>query len=151
MKILNLNERLEILPTIAVWLHRKWGHIRDRSLDDIVKILNERCSSKDEFILVALIDDIPVGTASMRKHDMDILQELSPWLSSVYVPEEHRRKGIASALVREVENQAKARGFERMYLFTVVSVPLYEELGWTHMRSVEYLGKRVFVMEKRIV
>ena len=40
------------------------------------------------------------------------------------------KKGIASALVRTVEDAARRIGYDRLYLFTSTAPSLYEGLGW---------------------
>ena len=67
---------------------------------------------------VALDDDGGiVGTASLIFDDLEG-DPRNPWLASVYVPPEQRKKGIASALVRTVEDAARRLGYSRLYLFT---------------------------------
>jgi len=71
-------------------------------------------------------------------------QHLTPWLSSVYVPEAHRGKGIASALSRRAASEAGKLGFDRLYLFTPRSEALYARLGWSdrlQRRSADSDGK----------
>lgn len=50
-----------------------------------------------------------------------------------------RRRGIARALMREVEHQARRRGFTLLMLNTRkgdVAEPLYESLGWSRVGEV---------------
>ena len=69
-------------------------------------------------VFVALGDDDGiVGTASLIFDDLEG-DPRNPWLASVFVPPEHRKKGIASALVRTVEDAARRIGYDRLYLFT---------------------------------
>ena len=74
----------------------------------------------------------------------------NPWLASVFVPPEHRGKGIASALVRTVEEAAKRLGYERLYLFTESATSLYAGLGWQALEQCDYRGERIQVMDKSL-
>ena len=47
------------------------------------------------------------GSAAIIEHDMDTRMELSPWLASVFVAPEFRKRGIGSKLVTHVMEQAK--------------------------------------------
>lgn len=73
-----------------------------------------------------------------------------PWLASVFVVPEWRGKGIASALVKRVEAEAAAHGFERIYLYTPDQQALYRRLGWQDREDVEYRKEHVTVMERQL-
>ena len=72
-----------------------------------------------------------VGTASLIFDDLEG-DPRNPWLASVYVPPEHRGKGIASALVGVVEDAARRLGYARLYLFTTSATALYAAPGLAH-------------------
>ncbi len=143
-----MKERPDLIPIVAGWYHEEWGHLRSRSFSDMVKGLEDRCVGDYPFTLIALRDDEPVGTASLKIHDMDILQEFTPSLSSVFVPPSHRGKQIASSLVAEVEMRAKNLSFTQTYLYTSSAVPLYQKLGYESMQALQYNGLDVVVMQK---
>jgi len=44
-------------------------------------------------------------------------QELSPWLSALYVSPEYRERGVGSELIRAVLNICSYKGFKRVFLF----------------------------------
>ncbi len=61
-------------------------------------------------------------------------EELGLWINALFVAPEHRRKGIASQLVRAAEEEA-ARTGERE-LFALTDVPkLYQKLGWQCVKN----------------
>ena len=77
-------------------------------------------------------------------------KHLTPWLSSVYVPDEHRGRGIASALsLRAIVETAKL-GFERLYLFTPRSESLYARIGWKTFERIEHNGTPLALMERPV-
>ena len=60
--------------------------------------------------------------------------ELGLWINALFVAPEHRRKGIASQLIRAAEAQAFRAG-ERE-LFALTNIPkLYENLGWQRVEN----------------
>lgn len=96
------------LDEIAGWTFEAWGHLSPEWT---------RQSWREDFaadcgnagvpsVFVAERAGIPVGTASLVAEDMSIRPDLTPWLASVYVIDQQRGQGIASALVRRVEEQA---------------------------------------------
>ena len=94
-------------------------------------------------------DDGIVGTASLIFDDLEG-DPRNPWLASVYVPPEHRKKGIASALVRKVEEAARRIGFDRLYLFTSSAPALYAGLGWRMLEQRDYRGEHIQIMDKAL-
>jgi GNAT superfamily N-acetyltransferase len=80
----------------------------------------------------------PVGCASLVEHDMLTRPELSPWLAGVFVPREHRRRGIGAALVERVVQEARSLGVQRLYLYTPGFGALYLRLGWSVLERTFY-------------
>ncbi len=52
-----------------------------------------------------------LGSAMLVAQDMDTRTDLTPWLASVFVAPEHRRQGIATKLIAQVVDAAKALRF----------------------------------------
>jgi len=75
--------------------------------------------------LLALERDTPIGTARL-----DIA--LDGKIGRVAVLAEHRRRGVASALMQRLHEIARERGMGRVWCNAQRSaVPLYEHLGYT--------------------
>ena len=77
---------------------------------------------------VALEQDEPLGCVHLIDHDDDTLPELYPWLAAMVVVPERRGQGIGSALVRTLLGDARAMGFQRVWLGTD-GPHFYERLG----------------------
>jgi GNAT superfamily N-acetyltransferase len=86
------------------------------------------------------------GTAALRVHDLEGREELTPWLGGVFVRPKHRRRGIASALCRVVEEKAWSLGFTTLYLFTLDQQSLYTCLGWQQLEKAEWRGLSIDIM-----
>jgi predicted N-acetyltransferase YhbS len=97
-------------------------------------------------MFVAVENGEPVGTASLVVHDLAERKDLSPWLAAVYVAPEFRNRGIGSALVRTVMNEALVLGVEEFYLFTPDKASFYSRLGWKVLEHRERRGEDVTVM-----
>jgi N-acetylglutamate synthase-like GNAT family acetyltransferase len=72
-----------------------------------------------------------LGTAALREHDLEGREDLTPWLAGVFVGSQFRRRGIGVALCATVEDAARSRGIQTLYLFTLDKQAWYSRLGWT--------------------
>jgi len=142
----------ELVPLVARWHHDQWSYMNPgRTLADrIDEYRSKHGRGRIPTTVVGLLDDQPVGSASLIEHDMDTHMELTPWLASVFVHPEHRGRGFGSALVRRIEREAERLGIDVLYLFTPDRESLYARLQWRVMSREEYRGERVVVMKKKI-
>ena len=72
-----------------------------------------------------------LGTAALRVHDLKGREDLTPWLGGVFVGSHFRRQGIGAALCAGVEDKARLRGIQTLYLFTLDKQAWYSRLGWS--------------------
>jgi len=92
-----------------------------------------------------------MGVAELKFHEMDIYPEKEHWLGGVYVPVEHRGKGIASRLIRQAVRIARTLGVPTLYLQTEkLEGGLYASLGWVPVAQANNRGLDVLVMEKTL-
>jgi predicted N-acetyltransferase YhbS len=85
--------------------------------------------------LVAKADGETIGTCLLVESEIEPNHDVSPWLAG-----EHRRKGAGVALVRAIEDQARQRGFSRLYLYTTGAVGFYTRLGWKVLDRTNWKG-----------
>ena len=156
-KIANINIALlvdhpDLIPTLAHWFLREWGHISaNRRQAHYAKLLTENLNrDKVPFTIIAFDGKYPVGTASLDANDLDTQSELTPWLASVVVAPEYRGKGIASILIKHIENEAYKMGIRTLYLWTEDADALFLKLGWRHLDKRRYHDTDIMVMEKKL-
>lgn len=149
MRIVNLKEHKEFIPTLATWHHDEWSYLHEvDSVERRISSLEKELKSDDiPKTFVAVEGDTLLGSASLVPYDMDTRMDLTPWLASVYVAAEHREKGIGSALVRHVMEEAGALAYQTLYLFTPGREAFYERLGWSLVEWTDYHGHRVPIMK----
>ena len=153
MKILNLKECPEYLTILAEWHHNEWSYLYPD------QTLNDRVTSMQQYLdnnlipstYVAMEDGSLLGSAALIKHDMDTRLHLTPWLASVYVAPQFRKKGIGSRLVTHVTDEAKKAGITNLYLFTPDQEDFYKRLGWKPYDEEHYYGKNVTIMELNLL
>jgi GNAT superfamily N-acetyltransferase len=140
------------LRTIARWLHDEWGHYHpDRIIEGDIDHLDNVASGKlIPSLYVTELGDVAVGTASIVECDLPLRSQYTPWLASVYVPSSHRRRGIASELVRYVEKVAASNGIEQLFLFTPDAQALYRSLGWQALEELDYRGETITIMARQL-
>jgi GNAT superfamily N-acetyltransferase len=149
MKVKHLAEHPDVIPTLAAWVYDQWGHwmSSDTTPETLCREFERRMvQGQIPETFVAVEDDVPVGTASLVAHDLAERMDLSPWLAAVYVVPDSRNRGIGSALVRAVMDEALALGVEELYLFTPDKMSFYSRLGWEVLEHREHRGTDVRVM-----
>lgn len=68
------------------------------------------------------------------------------WINRLAVVPEHRKKGIAMALVEEMEKRLKARGFRIIAVLVEgghdASLALFRKMGYSVFEGITYMTKR---------
>jgi N-acetylglutamate synthase and related acetyltransferases len=148
MTIEYLADHLDLLPTLAQWQHDEWGYIRPGDTVEARMTRIDAGCERDRIPLtvVAVEDGQLRGSASLIDHDMDTRLELFPWLASVIVAPEFRRRGIGAQLVRRIMSEAHKLEVPLLYLYTVHSENFYAGLGWTVMERTAYHEQNVVIM-----
>jgi GNAT superfamily N-acetyltransferase len=143
-----ISECLDAVPTIAGWHFAEWGHEDPTgSLESWTAGLEERVHpDRIPTTYVALEGEMPIASAVLVEHDMDIRRDLTPWLAGVFVLQRARRRGIAAALVSHTMTAARGFGVETLYLYTNSAEGLYAKLGWQPIGEEFYEGRNVTVM-----
>jgi GNAT superfamily N-acetyltransferase len=90
--------------------------------------------------LVAKADGEPIGTCLLVESEIEPNHDVSPWLAGLFVVPEYRRKGAGAVLVRAIEDQARQRGFSRLYLYTSDAAGFYARLGWSILDRTDWRG-----------
>ena len=90
--------------------------------------------------LAAKVDGKPIGTCLLVESEIEPNHDVSPWLAGLFVVPEHRRKGAGAVLVQAIEDQARQRGFSRLYLYTTHAIGFYARLGWSVLDRTDWKG-----------
>ncbi len=152
MRVVPLVERPDLVEQVSAWGFAEWGHLNPgQTLEQrTVRIRGKMNVDRVPIAFVALDEEDRIaGTASLIFDDLEG-DPRNPWLASVFVPPEHRKKGIASALVRTVEDAARRLGYSRLHLFTSSAPTLYAGLGWRALEQRDYRGEHIQVMDKSL-
>jgi GNAT superfamily N-acetyltransferase len=148
MTIDYLANRPELAEQLAKWSWDEWNWIyqyRGQSFDHPLKNYRERARVDGlPLALVALANDgAPIGTASLKRNDLETRTEMTPCLGGMFVVPEWRRRGVGSSLVRRALDEARRLGFRELFLWndSPAAETLYRKLDWEEIERLEYAGR----------
>ena len=134
LKIYNIKEKQEFLREVAELTQKEWGSKTNSEEEFEAKINKKIFKIINNFNnplyckLILLDNDILIGFISIFPTDGDERAYLSPWYATMYVKEEFRGKGYSKILNSAILEEAKKRGFKKLYLKTDL-VNYYEKFG----------------------
>jgi GNAT superfamily N-acetyltransferase len=100
-----------------------------------VRLMTEAYNLDRAASRVAVRDGDRVGLANLGLRDAD------GWIGGIGVVPIERRRGTARALMHALHEEALVRNVQRVWLEVIVenapAIPLYESLGYEHVRDVE--------------
>lgn len=151
MKIYDIKEKQEYIREVAELTQKEWGSMvnskeefDERVNRKIEKILS-RLEDKNYCKLILLDENKLVGFISIFPHDGDERQDLSPWYATMYVKDEYRGKGYSKILNDAILEEARNRGFEKLYLKSELE-NYYEKFGAKYMETLEN-GEKLYYIE----
>jgi GNAT superfamily N-acetyltransferase len=121
VRISYLIEHPEYISQLAQWLFEQWDSILGEETPEarIKKLKTHMNRDKLPIAWVAHANGQLLGSAALRVHDLEGREDLTPWLGGVFVGSHFRRQGIGAALCTTVEDKARSRGIQTLYLFTL--------------------------------
>jgi GNAT superfamily N-acetyltransferase len=152
VQISYLSEYPEYVQELAQWLFKEWDSILGEGNPEArIKKLKAHMN-RDELPIawVAHATGQLLGTASLRVHDLEGREDLTPWLGGVFVGSRFRRRGIGAALCATVEEAARSRGIQTLYLFTLDKQTWYLRQGWTGLAPCVWQERSGDIMSKRL-
>jgi N-acetylglutamate synthase-like GNAT family acetyltransferase len=141
----------QFINELAQWHFLEWGYLRvnstvQRYIDVLDNNLND---DKIPFTIIAKSERGKlIGSASLVDFDMENNNDMSPWLSGVFVVPDQRGKGFGKLIVTRLEEIAKDIGLEKLYLFTFDTEEFYKKLSWKTVKNDFYLNWMVTIMSK---
>jgi GNAT superfamily N-acetyltransferase len=141
------------LSLLASWMLKTWGHYNPNgSLEGTEQKLKGHLNTDSlPLMYVALNDEVPIGICALRQTD-GIQPQHTPWLGSLYVVPEFRRRGVGEVLMKTIEQKALSLGYEQLYLlaFDETIPQWYQRMGWAFIEMDSLNGHPVSVMMRRI-
>jgi GNAT superfamily N-acetyltransferase len=148
-RIVRIADRPDLVPLVANWLWDAFWQPNGHRLEEVREILAEATAevgTPQSFVLLA--GNVPCGTASFMSADLEIRNDIGPWLAGVYVVPEARGQGCAQRLIAAVEEAARRAGDDSLYLYTNDAQGLYERLGWYRVEEAVDNDRPVTIMRR---
>ena len=140
-----LPDNKAIISTLAAWHNGMWPH---GSIEYRKMHLGSQVGSRGiPSTFVAMSGKTLLGSASLVPQDLQVRQELSPWMATVFVAPEYRKSGAGSALVSRVVREADRLNMAPIYLFTPDKEKFYAALGWSVIERIFYRGEQQSIMQ----
>jgi GNAT superfamily N-acetyltransferase len=119
LTIVSTSERPDLVPTVAGWVWEEFWRSHGHTLEQTAEAVAATVAARDlPQTYVLLLDDWPVGTATLAARDLEERPDLTPWLAGVFVAPDWRGRGYAALLVSAVENVCLQRSIATLWLYT---------------------------------
>jgi len=111
----------------------------DGAKDHIAQMIRNWTFDEWETMFAAVSGGKIIGMTSVMKTDYYPLTDIFPWVSCVFVSEEHRGKRISEMLIGRANEYVKSLGFSRSYIPSE-SRGLYEKYGYVYLKDIVNYG-----------
>lgn len=141
LKIYNIKDKQEYIREVAILTQNEWGKKNLTQEEFDIKINNKIAKIKSnlnnpKYCKLVLLDNLTlIGFISIFEHDGNDKTDLSPWYATMFVKKEFRGNGYSRILNNAILEEAKIRGFKRIYLKTELS-NYYERFGAKYMEKL---------------
>lgn len=151
MQIYNLKDKQEYIKEVAELTQKEWGNVtsskeefKNKVIKKIFKII-ENLNNTNYCKLILLDDKNLVGFISIFPSDCEERMDLSPWYSTMFIKEEYRGNGYSIILNNAILEEAKKRGYKKIYLKTNL-INYYENFG-AHYLDTLNSGEKLYYFE----
>ena len=112
-----------------------WYEVKEHT----VRVIKNWEFEEWETPFVAIADERIIGMVTIMKTDYYPMPEIYPWISTLFVSEEHRGKRISEKLIDFANSYAKNLGFDKTYIPSE-HIGLYEKYGYTYIKDIVNYG-----------
>lgn len=123
------------------------GLTRAESLAQVVAIAG---SDTFEAAYVVEVGGTPAGLCMLVADEISPRHVRTPWLASLIVAPQFRRRGFGAILVGAVEDHARTHGFARLYLYSGTAEAYYARLGWETEDRFGWDGEPFVLMRRSV-
>lgn len=130
--VVELSQRPDMVDSAVNFFWKCWGNEKNfKFYEDCIVHSMDKDVPLPKFYLALDERDVIIGTYALLTNDLISRQDLMPWFACLFVTEEQRNMGIAGSLLEHGLNEAKKKGFGKLYLYTDLE-NFYEKKGWKH-------------------
>ena len=149
LKIYDIREKQEYLEEVVTLTRLEWGNKNDSKEEFELKVKEKINNIKNAFDnpyfakLILLDDNNLVGFISLFEKDGEKI-DLKPWYATMYVKEEYRGNGYSKILNKAILEEAKKRGFKKVYLKSDLT-NYYEKFGAIYIEDLNNKEKLYYI------
>ena len=151
LEIYNIKEKKKFLREVAELTQKEWGS-KTNSKEEFEEKVNKKISkiinNFDNPLyckLILLDNDVLIGFISIFPTDGEERKDLSPWYATMFVKDEFRGKGYSKILNDAILEEAKNRGFRKLYLKTDL-INYYEKFGAIFLENLKN-GEKLYYFD----
>lgn len=148
MRFVPTSQRPDAASHFAEMQLHEWGHLYpnasvERSRHDLLNNRWDGSTLPSLRLAWFALDDagVPLGVAMLvgdgEVEPADEAELPGPWFAGLVVDPRFRERGVATALLEHVKDEARSLGFDHLRLVTEHEASFYERRGWTTERMVE--------------
>lgn len=139
LKIYSLKNKQKYLEEVAVLEYNEWAVNPKKDYNFRMKRKKEKMrhllNTDQIYKLILLNEDELIGFISIFPNDCEEFPNLTPWYSTMYVKEKHRKKGYSKILNNAILKEAKNRNIKKLYLKTDLK-NYYEKFGAIYIQKI---------------
>ncbi|MBO5449511.1 MAG: GNAT family N-acetyltransferase [Ruminococcus sp.] len=116
----------------------------------LAEMMKERRFTDWEAVFAAIEDERIIGFCTFLKTDYYPENRYSPWISSIFVDEQHRGHRISHEMIEAAVQYAREIGFKTVYIPSDMT-GFYEKCGFTKIDELKnYAGEFDSIFSKEI-
>lgn len=153
IRIVHLLEVSEVVPTLVRWFIEEWGpwYGPDGPGDAHADLAASGSRDALPICLAAFgMDGELLGTAALKSKSVGSEIGAGPWLAAVLVGADHQGKGVGTALVKAIEEEAARLGFESIYTSTDTAGRILERRGWQTFGTAQSIRGEVAIYRRQV-
>lgn len=150
LKIYNIKEKIEYIKEVSELTQKEWGTFSSEAefnekVEKKIEKIKSNLDRIDYCKLILLDDEDLVGFISIFPTDGEERKELTPWYATMFVKKEYRGKGYSKILNNAILEEAKKRGFNKVYLKTNL-INYYEKFGAKYLENLKN-GEKLYYFD----
>ncbi len=138
------------VPVVAKWYFDEWAHVdEDATLESVIQKLSLSLNKASlPLAFVSHLENKLVGAGEIKQRALPEYVGCHYWLDGIYVPPDHRGKGVAKGLIEFALYVAKTMQLPSLYLRCLEhNVALYQKHGFQVVGEGEAQNKYIMAIQ----
>lgn len=133
MKIISVREHPEFVQDATTYIKGIWANENNQMVyEDCIKYSILSDNSLPQWYIMMKDKEI-IGCAGLITNDFISRMDLYPWISTLFIEQDHRKNNYGFKLIDKACKDAKIAGFKAVYLCT-------DHIGYYEKYGFEYIG-----------